>query len=580
VTGAAGAPELGWLVGTGSKKLRTLLRKPDQSKIHELLRQAKVFGAGHMPVVHPRTVRTLAPPLIAALDDTAEIVRANAAWLLGEFGAPEACEPLARVAAGDVSVNVRSRAVEALGWLVPPGAEGVPPLVAALVHSGDDVADSELRRTAARALARYGALDAELAPALLRALELELARVGYQGDQRISAMAPDWELAQLLSSAIAGIETAVLPALTAALASPRVGVRGVAVMALCRLIWRGEPGVAPDDLRPRLEGLLTDRAEPVRAHAAVALAALYPARSTQWLEALGEALTTQLMSATVRAQLMAIVRALGAAAMPLFPRMLAERTHYGGQHMRRMLLAALGLPARDLMAAAVERGEISPAEMAVWLAQVGAPDAFDHLSDVDPDDSGEATEANMFRHRLLARTGPRGVATVRELLADPHADYHLAVNAIRGLRAARADDREALLGLGLAAPSPKVRAMAAGLALAFGNPEGVAELERQWPADADLVIDAIATMKAPATAFVDRLLEVVEGYEYRYGALDALAVVAAALPNGPRRTRAFGALARAFGSRGSRREADDALARAGIRRGLEDPHAAPWDDEL
>jgi HEAT repeat protein len=579
----AGAPDLAWLIGPGSKKLRALLRKPDHAKIRDLLNEAGVFGPRQTPVVHPDTTRALAPPLIAALDDSAEIVRANAAWLLGQLGPREACAPLARVVAGDASVNVRRWAADALGWLVPPGAAAVPALVAALAHPGNHMYDSGLRHAAAGALARHRPLAAEHAPAALRALELEYPTYERRGDLTVPTEAPDWHLAQQLAPVLAGMGTAAMPALRDALASRRRGVRALAVAALCRLIARGEVVAAPELASP-LAALVEDEVETVRAHAAVALAALEPARAATLLRPLGEALAAEGMSWTARLQLVAIVRGLGPAAMPLFPRLQAEPMHPGGRQIRRLLLAALGLAARDRMAAAVKRGKVPPAEMALWLAQVGAPDAFERLDDIDPGEPGTgATDTNLARHRLLARTGPRGVAAVRALLADPDADPQLAAEAIRGLRAAGAAARDDLLAAGLAAPSAGVRAMAAAQALAAGNARAGEVLERLWPEHDELVMDAIATMRAPATAFVDRLIALFEARRYRYGASKALAVVAAALPDGPSRARALAALADAYGSRDSRQEADAALARAGLARGLEDPGAAPApddDDEL
>src|SRR6188768_1231863 len=94
---AAGAPALAWLVSPESKKLRALLRTKDQSKIHGILAEAGVLGKRNEPIMHPDTARALTAPLIAALSDGAEIVRANAAWLLGTFGPAQAGEPLARL---------------------------------------------------------------------------------------------------------------------------------------------------------------------------------------------------------------------------------------------------------------------------------------------------------------------------------------------------------------------------------------------------------------------------------------------------------------------------------------------------
>jgi HEAT repeat protein len=580
---AAGAPDLAWLVSPESKKLRALLRTKDQSKIHGILAEAGVLGKRNEPIMDPDTARALTAPLIAALSDGAEIVRANAAWLLGTFGPAQAGEPLARLLAADASTHVRRRAAEALGRLVPSSPASVEPLVAALTHPGTHMDDTDLRRNAARALNRVAPLDPTSAPSLLAAVEVEHPGWISRGDATVMGQEPDWHMAELLAPVLARIGAAALPALRTALANERGAARGLAVMAVCRLIWRGD---APStctwaaDLTKPLEALLDDDVETVRAHAAVALAALHPARAKAWLEPVGEALTTAMMSWTVRLQAIEIVRALGAAARPLFPRMLFDRMHPGGVLMRRSLLAALGLGARDLMTAAVNSGKIEAPEMAVWLAQVGAPDAFDRLSDIDAGDTGDATDSNMLRHQLVARTGPRGVAAALARLADAAADPDVPACVVRGLRAMAAAERQPLLEAGMKAPSPHARAMAAALALVDGHPGAAATLEALWPDDDERVMEGIAVMHAPATAFLDRLLALVEGRTYRYYVFGALAAVAAVLPEGAQRTHALATLAHAYGEWGSRDNAEFALARAGITRGFEDPNAFPWDEDV
>ena len=94
-------------------------------------------------------------PLIQALGDRSENVRAAAAWALGDLGDPQAIPALIQ-ALGDQSENVRWAAAWALGDLGDPQA--VPPLIKALRDRSENV-----RCAAAWALGAIG--DPQAIPA-------------------------------------------------------------------------------------------------------------------------------------------------------------------------------------------------------------------------------------------------------------------------------------------------------------------------------------------------------------------------------------------------------------------------------
>ena len=117
----------------------------------------RVRAAAAQAVAHLDTAAALGP-LLVALGDSDAWVRYYAARALGQHGAPESLELLARIAQNDEAQHVRAAAVEAIGRL--GGARGVA-LLAPFVDSGND----DLVRAALHALGRISHPDS-LAPLL------------------------------------------------------------------------------------------------------------------------------------------------------------------------------------------------------------------------------------------------------------------------------------------------------------------------------------------------------------------------------------------------------------------------------
>ena len=130
-------------------------------------------------------------PLVAALADPQEHVRASVAYGLGEMGAAAAgaVQALTRVVRDD-SAAVRFHAISALGMIAKPAAPIIDALIPVLDSEGGDelfdvgISRSQLRNVAVQALIRVDARTPEAAAALARAVtDQEPYVAAFAGEQ-------------------------------------------------------------------------------------------------------------------------------------------------------------------------------------------------------------------------------------------------------------------------------------------------------------------------------------------------------------------------------------------------------------
>jgi HEAT repeat protein len=611
--GPPGAPpDLTVLTARNGQKLRAVLRRFD--RVHDLLKEAGVY-ASVLGFVHRESVQTLTPWLLRFVEDEAEVVRRSAVWLLGDLGASEGGEALIRIVESNQVPGLRLLAIRALADLpeLPAGGPralarvvGAPEVFSPRNQAEHDLA--ELPTAAATALARQHPLAPEIAPELIAALGRQreaMGQVGVNSDNRaIYSMVktPDWPVVHWLGSALSNMGWSALPRLTEALADERTGVRVGVLQALSQLMIREPDAARAHDAQLAratvlFEQLVKSPVVEVRANAAVALCTRDPGRTHAFIGPLGEAIAQGNWGAAVGIRLQAgrLLAALGDAALPAFWQMLEMRKSVWGRYFENTPLVSLGIAARPLMEEALARGTIARADMAVWSALVGAPDAFQRLADVGAD--------SRVRHGLLARAGQEGLQAIRALLDDPRADINHIASAIEGLgRAGDAADAEPLLARALAHPRYAVRARAvralaerggsssrallkqalddsrrfirasaAGALCRLGEPAGAAALEALWAQDPERVEMTIADHKAPCVGLCDRLLEALAHPQLATGAANALAAIAGTLPPSDTRARIVDAIQRAPGSAYFRRTRETALAENGLVPPFEDP---------
>jgi HEAT repeat protein len=605
-------PDLTVLTARKGQKLRAVLRR--SSRVHELLTEAGVY-VGALGFVHRETVKTLTPWLLRSLDDEAELVRRSAVRLVGDLGVSEGGEALLRIVESEQPPGLRLLAINALADLpeLPAGGPralarvlGAPPLTA---HTQEEHDLAELPTAAATALAQRRPLAPELAPELTAALAREreaMGQVGVDAEQRAiyaQVKTPDWPVVHWLGEALANMGWPALPHLVAALADERSGVRVGVLQAVSQLLIR-EPEAARAHDAPLaraallFEDLVKSPVVEVRANAAVALCTRDPRRTLACIGPLGEAAGQPGkwgVAMGVRLQAGRLLAALGDAALPAFWQVLEMRRSVWGRYFENTPLASLGVAARPLMEEALSRWMISRADMAVWSGLVGAPDAFQRLS--------ELTGDPLARHALLARVGPDGLRAIRDLLDAPRADAaHVAwaiaglgragdaadagpllaralahpraavrAAAVRALAERGGDSSVTLLGQALGDPRRFVRAAAAGALCRFGEPAGAAALEALWPLDPELVAMTIDAHDAPCIGLRDRLLEALAHPKLASCAADALAAIAAASPPSDARARLVDAVKQTPGSASFRRAREAALAKRGLVPPIDDP---------
>jgi HEAT repeat protein len=130
-------------------------------------------------------------PLVNALADTHEHVRASAAYGLGEMGAAAsgAVQALTRVVRDD-SAAVRFHAISALGMIAEPAAPIIDALIPVLDSEGGDelfdvgISRSQLRNVAVQALIRIDARTPAATAALARAVtDQEPYVAAFAGEQ-------------------------------------------------------------------------------------------------------------------------------------------------------------------------------------------------------------------------------------------------------------------------------------------------------------------------------------------------------------------------------------------------------------
>jgi len=193
--------------------------------------------------------------LSEALGDPDVGVREAAAAALGEFGIDgRAAIPNLVRATQDENEVVRRRAIRALGFVADP-EESADTIVPALVAATED-SDAGVSLQAVATLSEFGPLAAPALPALISAI--------WTGDVRRRALA---------GVALARLGELAVTSLVQSLQHPSVDVRAKVAHVL------GKIGPVAAEARPRLQLMLSDEDETVRAEAAEALRQIEPASS-------------------------------------------------------------------------------------------------------------------------------------------------------------------------------------------------------------------------------------------------------------------------------------------------------------